>query len=328
MHERRFRSISLVCFAGLVLACGDDGGGAADPDSTGASTTSPGSSDGSSGSGSTGGPSSSDGGTSLADSGSESGTDTDTPPAYELGEVCSLDERVGELAIWTSEGVASLYGAVWDGPDPWIGPAELSNTGCAFHRFDPGACGACEVGEVCRFDGKCVAQRTALTDAELDVTVDGETQTIVANGVTGELFGTVGDGTAALALTLRFAGEEIALPPLGFGAAIPDLVVTGEGDSTTPLGLDATWTSRADDARVRTVIPVNHHAGGPTFTVCDVPAQAGSFHADAGMLQPLAVITGLEFQGLDVAQTAALHTAIGCVDVRLGVQIPPDVQWQ
>jgi hypothetical protein len=242
--------------------------------------------------------------------------------------VCPLTERIGEVTVWLGGGQASLYGVVWDRPDPWIGPAELETSTCAFHRFATDSCGACEPDEVCGFEGACVAQRVAFTDAEIDVTANGTTETIVADGITGQLYGEVGDGDADVALTLRFGGEEIVVPALPFATPIDDLAITGEGDSCTPLGLDATWTPRDDGSRVRTVIPINHHAAGPTFTVCDVPATEGAFAADAEMLQPLAVITCLEFQGIDIAQTAAATTPLGCIDFRVGVQPFVELQWQ
>lgn len=332
MHRRISFQLAFLWLASSgVLACSDDGGAVDSTTLDGSSTDSPttgSSSDATSlGTSST---SSADGSSSSAAettaSESSSGTETDGPPEVELGAVCPIDERVGEVAIWLAGGEASLAGRLWDAPDPWIGPAELTTDTCAFHHFATDTCGQCEDDEVCSFAGECVPVRRADTDAELDVTANGATMTIEADDITGDLYGIVGDGDADISLTLRFGGETIEVPAIAFAHEIPDLALVAQGDSCTPLGLDATWTPSTDGARVRTVIPINHHAGGPTFTVCDAPG--GSFHADAEMLQPLAVITCLEYQGVDVANTAALHTPLGCVDVRLGVQPVVDLQWQ
>ena len=77
-----------------------------------------------------------------------------------------------------------------------------------------------------------------------------------------------------------------------------------------------------DGAFVRTTIPINHHAGGPTFTECAAPDGSGAFHADAAMINPLAVKTGLEFQGVEHVFVAAAVTPQGCVEFRFGTKIP------
>ena len=58
------------------------------------------------------------------------------------------------------------------------------------------------------------------------------------------------------------------------------------------------------------------------------PVSAGSFRADADMVDPLAVSTGLEFQGVSHFAFAAAETAGGCVEFRLGSQWHVDVTFE
>lgn len=320
------RSVSWVLSLSVVACGGDDG--AADPSTTG---TDPGTSTGTDPSASSSYGESSDGGssdgTSSADSTTADDSSTgDAPVTIEPGAVCPLTERIGLVEIWSAGGVGSVRGTIYDKPDPWIGPAELENGSCAFHHFVPTSCGTCEGDEVCSVDGECVAPRLAYTDATLDVTAAGDTVSLTADPITGALFGDV-DGAAELVLRLRYGDVDLELPPLAYAPAVDGLVVAGEGDSMMPESVDASWTPRDDGSRVRTVIPINHHAAGPTFTACDVPTSTGNLHADAGMLVPLATITGLEFQGLDVSQTAAAHLDAGCIEFRVGQQLPEGVTW-
>jgi hypothetical protein len=96
------------------------------------------------------------------------------------------------------------------------------------------------------------------------------------------------------------------------------MVVSGE--SNEPTALDLTWTPPADAGRVFTHIPINHHAAGPTYTEREVDASAGALHVDGAMLAPLAVVTGLEFQGVEHRRYAAANTPAGCVEVLFFVQ--------
>ncbi len=268
--------------------------------------------------------------TGAPDTDTDDTDDTDTgEPAVEvvLGERCPLLERVGEVAILGGGADAYLSARIFDRPDPWYGPPELQTSSCAFHRFSTTSCGTCDAGDVCGFEGECVPERRVYTDATLDVTVDGATQTFTADATTGEMYGTVGLPSDRYALTLTFAGQEVVVPELGLAQGLSDVAVTADGDSMAPGDLVGTWTPPSDGGRVGTLIAINHHAAGPTFTRCDVAADVGRFEADAAMLTPLAVVTGIEFQGLEHAQTAAAYTPLGCVDVRLGMQHYVGIDW-
>lgn len=258
-------------------------------------------------------------------------TDTDdtdvTPGTVVLGERCPLLERIGEVTLWGSGTDAYLGARIFDRPDPWYGPPELETASCAFHRFSTTSCGTCDAGDICGFEGECVPERRAYTDATLDVTVDGVTQTFTADPTTGDLYGTAGLVSDRYTLTLTFDGQRIEVPEMGLAQGLPDVAVVAEGDSMAPGDLVATWTPPTDGGRVGTTIRINHHAAGPTFTQCDVDGDVGHFEADAAMLTPLAVVTGIEFQGVEHTQNAAAYTEQGCVDVRLGVQGYVGIDW-
>jgi len=78
-------------------------------------------------------------------------------------------------------------------------------------------------------------------------------------------------------------------------------------------------TTQSAGSHVYTLIPINHHAGGPTFTRCVVDAAQGSFLVGEAMLKPLAVGTGLEFQSIAHVRFAAAETPKGCVEFRFFV---------
>jgi hypothetical protein len=253
--------------------------------------------------------------------------DTGTPPAptVTLGEACPLAERIGEVALRGQGGSAYVQGRIYDKPDPWIGAPAASTATCDFHQFSTTSCGTCDPGEVCGFDGACVPERRVVP-ATLTVMRDDATLTFDADATTGDLYGAAGPEDAAYTLTLTVGAQTAELPATDLRLGLGGLTVLGEGDSMAPTALTATWTPTGG-GRVRTVIPINHHAAGPTFTRCDVSGETGTFAADAGMLAPLAVVTGLEFQAVEVDNTAAVRFVDGCVDVRLGVLLYTSVEW-
>lgn len=263
----------------------------------------------------------------LACSSPDSGpTDSASPGAVELGATCAIEDRAGEIALWASGTDAYLTATLYDRPNPWYGPPTLANDTCAYHHTDTAACGACDAGFVCGWSGACEPEARVVKDASLVVSADGVGQTFTPDAATGQMWGVAGPIDAAYTITLEVAGETIEVPELALAGELTDAVVTGTGDSMAPESLDATWT--ADSGRVRTTIPINHHAGGPTFTRCDVDAATPGFHASAEMLVPLAVVTGVEFQGLEHTENATVTTSAGCVDVRLGVQEYVGVMWE
>lgn len=249
------------------------------------------------------------------------------PIRAKLGELCPVEATIGVVQL---AGFPEPYvqGTLYDTPDPWIGEAELTTSTCAYHEYTAGGCPACEAGEVCSLAGECVPERRTIKDATLLVSTGGDEREYLADPQLGGIYSQldIGDAEASFAMSLSW-GEgdgavEIELPAMPVASGeVQDIAVTIEGDSSAPGALDATWQASNSGAFVRSRIPINHHAAGPTFTECVAPESAGSFHADADMIDPLAVVTGLEFQGVEHLYVAAAATPRGCVEFRFGPQL-------
>jgi hypothetical protein len=240
-----------------------------------------------------------------------------------MGEVCPLVSRIGLVQL---SALPDLYvsATVWDAVDPWIGEPELTTATCAYHHYTAGGCPPCEGGETCSLSGECVPQRRTIKDARLTVSTGGMERVYVSDAQLGNIDSQLDIGTESseLAMTLKWGETEVVLAPMAIASGkLAGLTVDIEGDSEQPDALDATWAPSNEGAFVRSNIPINHHAGGPTFTECGAPDSAGAFHADAAMVNPLSVITGLEFQGVDHVFVAAAQTPQGCVEFRFGRQV-------
>ncbi|MCB9689412.1 MAG: hypothetical protein H6738_11080 [Alphaproteobacteria bacterium] len=267
--------------------------------------------------------------TATAETGTPSAAHSATTPIGPvdavLDELCAPRESLGTVRLTVNDGYPSTVEAqLWDRPDPWLGPPVATTATCAYHRFSPDACGTCPHGQTCGYDGGCVPERRARTGARLVVGDGTSERTFDADAVTGQLWGQLdlGGPDADWELTLTLGGAELRVPPTR--ATLDPLagaVVTIEGDYMVPGALDATWPAPADGGHVTSRIPINHHAAGPTFTDCVAPAADGGFHADAEMVDPLAVSTGLEFQGLEHVRVASARLPEGCVEFRLGRRI-------
>ncbi len=247
--------------------------------------------------------------------------DDDAAPGEPRPGYCALDEEIARVAVLGyGGGPASLTGRVYDRRSPLVGAPELSNARCDFHRHDLGACVRCDEGQVCSISGECVDAPRPITEMTLRATVNGVEQVVEANEE-GFAYLQLDDADAEVAITVGWPGGEATFGPRTRpGADIRPAVVV-EGDYDAPGALTATWTDGGADAFVRTRIPINHHVGGPTFTRCTAPEAEGTFTADAPMVDPLAVVTGLEFQGLHYEHAVAVDVAGGCVQFTMGTQI-------
>jgi len=214
--------------------------------------------------------------------------------------------------------------SLFDRPDPWVGEAEASTATCEFHRYTPGSCGACEAGKKCSIASECLPERRTIKNVTLEVETVGSVRHYDADSQLGGIYSSldIGDADSSYAMTLSWDETVIVLDATR--VAGDDLASVSISTESTqydmPGALDATWESTSD-AFVRSRIPINHHAGGPTFTECRAPASSGTFHADAAMIDPLAVQTGLEFQGIEHEFVAAAVTPQGCVEFRFGSKI-------
>lgn len=327
---------SLVCF-GVFAACSDTSNDKPAGQGGGGSTA--GGSGGSAGSAGKAGGDNQQGGSSQAGAAAEGGSPTSGSggaleggaggaPASDPGQAvhgqrCAVESIIGVVQL---AGFPQPYVQVtlYDRPDPWIGPAELSTSTCAFHQYTPGVCQGCEAGEVCSLASECVPEQRTIKEASLVVSVDGEQREYTADAQLGGIYSMldIGDADAEYGMTLSWGDIEVTLEPMPVGSAqIDGAAVMIEGDSSMPGALDATWQPSGNGAFVRSRIPINHHASGPTFTECAALESAGAFHADAEMVDPLAVVTGLEFQGLEHLFIAAANTPQGCVEFRFGEQV-------
>ena len=232
------------------------------------------------------------------------------------GQRCALDERIGLITVEDSGGTFYLQGAIDDRPSPWYGAPELSTEACDFHRFDPSsACPTCSETELCGLDGTCSPAPVRYTDVV--VTLTGTTEeSFSADATTGDVFGAL-TGTGPFAFDVRYGDVHITLVATAAPSALSDLTGTLEGGFEAPTKLDVAWSTSDLGTDVFTRIPINHHASGPTFTECAVPGSAGALSVGQAMLEPLAVITGLEFQGLEHTRFAAAETPAGCVELRV-----------
>jgi hypothetical protein len=240
-----------------------------------------------------------------------------------MGQLCPVQSTIGTVEL---SGFPTPYvqAALYDSSDPWIGEPELSTPTCDYHHYKPGVCSGCQADEVCSLQSACVPERRTIKEATLRVSVGANEREYLADTTLGGIYSMVDIGNAAssYAMTLSWGDVEVQLAamPVASGT-LANAAVNIEGTSEAPGALDASWTPSQQTAFVRSRIPINHHAGGPTFTECAAPESAGNFHADAAMINPLAVITGLEFQGLHHEFVAAANTPEGCVEFRFGAQI-------
>jgi len=240
------------------------------------------------------------------------------------GERCTLAERVGLVEIEeisTEPPTFYAFGAVEDRPNPWLGAPERSTDACDFHRFDPtSACPPCASDELCGTDGACDKAPVRHLDAALVLHNDAGEMRIEADPVTGDIWGQVNVAGRAFAVDLSFAGHRVTLATTESPGTLDSASGTLDGGYEAPERLELAWSTTATGSHVYTRIPINHHAAGPTFTECTVPASVGAMSIDEDMLAPLAIITGLEFQGIEHVRFAAAHTPLGCVELRFIVR--------
>ena len=240
-----------------------------------------------------------------------------------MGQVCPVESTIGIVELMDFP-MPHVQVTLYDRPNPWLGEAELSTPTCGYHHYSAGGCPACEAGEVCSLEGECVPERRTIKDATLLVSTGTAEREYAADPALGGIYSMldIGDAASSYAMTLRWGETEVVLEAMPVASDnVAHVAVSIEGDSAMPGALDATWEPSAQGAFVRSTIPINHHAGGPTFTECAAPESAAGFHADAAMIDPLAVVTGLEFQGLEHVFVAAANTPAGCVELRFGARI-------
>lgn len=235
------------------------------------------------------------------------------------GARCEPAERVG--IVWVGEGRV-VRADLYDRTDPWITDPVESDSACQLHSFVVQQCGdGCGDDEICDIDGECTSIPRRDPDARLVLRAGGDQQVFDADPATGELGGDITLAGDLFTVEVEAFGQLVSLdtetgvPELlsGFSASLI-------GSYDAPEGIEAAWDAAPEGSHLFTRIPVNHHAAGPTFTECAIDASAGSLDIGQAMLEPLAVATGLEFQGFDHIRFAAGDTARGCVEFRFNRQ--------
>jgi hypothetical protein len=265
-----------------------------------------------------------DAGGPSAGEGGSAGESPSGPFRAVVGSMCPLESTIGVVELWRGS-PSSVQVSLYDGPDPWLTEPELSTATCDYYHYQPLGCSGCPTGQVCSAKDGCVPERRTIKDASLQVRFHGEQRQYDADPQLGGIYGMldIGDQYSFFGMTLRWQDTQIELDPMPVPQGdIKGLAVTTESrQSNKPGALDAIWDPPGDEAMLRTRIPINHHAGGPTFTECRAFTSAGAFHADADMIDPLAVATGLEFQRMEHVYVAAAQTPRGCVEFRFGTAI-------
>jgi hypothetical protein len=266
------------------------------------------------------------------------GDDTGTPTVPDDTAITSSEATLGvscaptELAGWVTLAPANdqlyLGGVVYNAPQPLTGVPTIDNQHCAFHHYDSSGCATCEAPLVCAGDGSCVPQPVAFGDLHVVARADGVTEFAESDPTTGLLSAQFDGEDKVWALELNFGQDRVTVPamPVADGA-IGVTVAVESSDETAPGALTVSWTPAADGSVVRTEVPINHHAAPGTFTRCEADVATGSFTASAEMVDPLAVITGLEFQGVEHLQVASAQTSVGCVELRYGSWIHVDPSY-
>ncbi len=232
------------------------------------------------------------------------------------GERCAMTERVGLVEIQGSQYGVYVTADLRDAPRPDVAAPTLSTATCNYYKFNPSSsCAPCSAGEVCDLSGTCVDKPARLTQATLTITSEGQQQVFAPMGDDDAIGGTITLPGDSFALTLDAYGQQITLVETLVPDALEGVEETLVGGSQSPSSLDISWNT-PEDAEVHTLININHHVFEPTFTDCHVQASTGTMHIDGDMLMPLAVVTGLEFQGVDHMRFAAADTPSGCVEFR------------
>jgi hypothetical protein len=258
---------------------------------------------------------------SVEDSGQDAGGDAAVPKDLEavIGARCDLRERIGLITVtaWSEGAMPSVYGQIFDKPEPAYGAPALSDESCDFHRAPTGGgeCGSCNFEkETCSAEQTCELVPEIDKDAMITLIKGASTQEVpydensFAHYVDAEL-------APPFALEVAFQGYTITMEETAIPSGLMSAMATYEGDPSAPDAMDISW-SGATEGDVFTHVPMNHHVGGPTFTECAVEAASGGLHIDGDMLKPLSVVTGLEFQGIEHVIFGAAETAAGCIEIR------------
>jgi hypothetical protein len=256
------------------------------------------------------------------DGGHDAGVDASMPGVTRavLGMRCALSERIGLIDIRDEGGTPYLSATFYDRPNAAIGEPEIAGDDCDFHQAaaQDGECADCDYAtEVCSpSTNACAPAQQPIDDVVVEVIKGASSQTFEhkPEDSPGFVYGEV-TLESPFGLEARWGDDTVVLAEQALPMGVLDPAGTLMGTYDAPTGADITW-SGSSEGFVFTRVPINHHVGGPTFTECTVPAAQNELHIDGAMLAPLAVGTGLEFQGIEHVFFAAAETDAGCVEIR------------
>lgn len=234
------------------------------------------------------------------------------------GARCAPATRIGRVMVYGSDFATTLDAAVEvnDRAPTWLLGPKLTDASCSFfEQLPPAFCGTCPDGTICTPDGSCQTLPVPVPDVVLTLRTADASQVFATTGALGGAWGAVTLPGRAFAVEVSWGDLTVTLGPTAVPDVLEGATQTLAGSYDEPTALDLTWTPPQDGATVFTHIPINHHAAGATYTECAVEAAVGALHVDGAMLVPLAVETGLEFQGIEHVRFAAAETPAGCVDV-------------
>lgn len=257
----------------------------------------------------------SDGGESMNTPDASDGTPTLIAATF--GNRCLETERTGVVEIRGAFPNRVVVARLFDRPNPLAGAADLTDEFCTFYKFSPsGPCLPCAETEMCGSDGSCVPAPITLKQAQLTMSGDGMDQVFTAGGDFGFLEGEISLASETLSAELLVSGLRITVSETATPPPMENFSGIVTGIENAPTALDLSWDGVSSDAEIYTNIPVNHHAAQGTFTECQIAPSAGGLHIDGEMLAPLAIETGLEFQGIEHVRFAVAKTSDACIEFR------------
>jgi len=236
-----------------------------------------------------------------------------------VGARCDEAARIGVVAIERQdfpEVHFTLGAGINAAAHPGVNAPAIERDTCAYFVQASGCTETCRGSEVCAATGVCVAWPGPYGAFTLTAEAGGATQDFEAAADTGRADGELTLTGATFAFRVSLGDAIVVLPAIAVPNSLTDVQGTLLGDYDIPERVDITWSGGEAGAFVTTTVPINHHVGGNTFTRCDVPSEAGSMSVPGEMLKPLAVVTGLEFQGIEHIRFAAATIPAGCIEFR------------
>jgi hypothetical protein len=255
---------------------------------------------------------STDGGPGSDAAASDTGVATATAAAV-LDRRCDPLRRLGVIDVNDDSGAQrGLSASIDDRPPPWIGPPTATSADCRLYQVAPGPCNCAP--QACDYRGQCAPFPEPIPGYVIRVISAAGEESFTAD-LGGVANGLLQGPQTPLALAIRGPGILIDVPFMDIPPELSNLSGMLDGTYDAPRAVDVRWDP-VTAAQVYTRIPINHHIGSATNTECVVAASAGQFHVDQAMLVPLALVTGLEFQGVEHVRFASAELPSGCLEVR------------